>query len=99
MSPKKLFEKWIRRLGPLAIAGLAGATACDEQDPSAVDDDKQVDKSSGGKADEWTAADAPTIFTPDLNLKLAELPLDGEAASIPWAASYWPVYEDSIAHK
>ncbi|MCC6623308.1 MAG: pre-peptidase C-terminal domain-containing protein [Deltaproteobacteria bacterium] len=96
-------SKWIRRLGPLALAGLA--VACDDQmtddpgvDPTKVDSEKPVGKAAG-KADQWGPSDNPTIFTPDLDLSVAALPLEGEAANIPWASSYWPVHEDTIAHR
>jgi hypothetical protein len=48
------------------------------------------------KADQWTAQDAPNLFSADLEYRLDELPRDGEAAVIPWAGNYWPVYKDSI---
>jgi len=92
----------MNRLVPLACItfGLAACEAtppADEGNAGPVDIEK-TDKSAG-KADQWGPADAPTIFTPDLKMSLADLPMDGEAANIPWAASYWPVYEDTINHK
>lgn len=94
-----------RILLPFACIAL-GAAACDTtspvEDPSGnagpVDVEKPSDKQVG-KADQWGPADNPTIFTPDLKLTVADLPLDGEAANIPWAASYWPLYEDAINHR
>lgn len=50
----------------------------------------------GGKADEWGPSDDPRLFSETLEYRLEELPREGEAESIPWAGSYWPVYEDSI---
>jgi hypothetical protein len=47
----------------------------------------------------WTSNDAPSIFAGDLVTKLSDLPQKGEAAQIPWAGNYWPVYEDSINHR
>jgi len=103
MLRRLTLSKWIRRLGPLALAGLT--VACDDQttsepgvDPTAVDSEKPVEKAAG-KADQWGPSDNPTIFTADLDLTAASLPLEGEAANIPWAASYWPVYEDTIVHR
>src|SRR5688572_224792 len=95
----------MNRLLPIACIAL-GVAACDATPPvddapgsaGPVDVEKPSDKQAG-KADQWGAADAPTIFTPDLNLAVAALPLQGEAVNIPWAASYWPVYEDVINHK
>lgn len=109
---KNLLAEWIRRLGPLTIAGLgiAGAPACDEQAPADDHGPVAVDVEKGdklsGKADQWGPSDNPHLFAacpasnPEcLNTKIAELPQQGEAANIPWASSYWPVYEDSIAYK
>ncbi|MFO0749724.1 MAG: pre-peptidase C-terminal domain-containing protein [Myxococcota bacterium] len=87
-------------VAPFALAGALSVMAlgaCDES--KGAPDEKVVDKATEGKADQWSAADNPAIFTPDLKLTLADLPLEGEAANIPWAASYWPVYEDSIAYR
>lgn len=47
----------------------------------------------------WSTSDDPSIFGPNLKYKVAELPQTGEAQNVPWAASYWPYYEDSINHK
>jgi hypothetical protein len=67
----------------------------------ALDRDMEGEGESDGveQAEKWGAADDPAIFTPDAKRKLADLPDQGEAAQIPWAGSYWPVYEDSINHK
>ena len=48
---------------------------------------------------QWTDRDDPNLFADDLEYRLAELPQAGEAENVPWAASYWPVYEDSINTK
>ncbi|HUQ06275.1 MAG TPA: pre-peptidase C-terminal domain-containing protein [Kofleriaceae bacterium] len=83
----------------LTIAYLVtGAAAClDESDlkPGQTD----IKQDPDGKDDAWGPSDAPSIFSSDLNYKIAELPLTGEASSIPWASSYWPVYQDSINYK
>ena len=47
-------------------------------------------------AEGWSSADSPTLFSDELEYKLAILPEEGEATRIPWAGSYWPVYQDSI---
>lgn len=92
----------MNRLIPIAFITF-GFAACDATPP--VDDgsagpvDVEKTDKGAGKADQWGPADAPTIFTADLKLLVADLPLDGEAANIPWAASYWPVWEDVINHK
>jgi hypothetical protein len=52
-----------------------------------------------GKAEGWGSADDPGLFSNDLNYALADMPLEAEATNVPWAGSYWPVYEDSINKK
>ena len=47
----------------------------------------------------WSSRDAPTLFSDELEFNVDALPMTGEANRIPWAASYWPVYEDSINHR
>lgn len=47
----------------------------------------------------WSSADAPSIFDANLEYRLDSLPLTGQATNIPWASSYWPVYEDSINYR
>ncbi len=59
--------------------------------------DKSLTK--GGKTDEWGPSDDPRLFSSTLEYRLDQLPMEGEANNIPWAASYWPVYEDSINHR
>lgn len=86
----------MNRLLSIACLGLTIA-ACDSGSPEPIDVDKG-DKGAG-KADQWGAADNPTIFTPDLKLLVTDLPLQGEAINIPWAASYWPIYEDAVNHR
>jgi hypothetical protein len=77
---------------------VTGAAAClDEADVKPGQTDIKQDPD--GKDDAWGPSDAPSIFSASLNYKIAELPLVGEASSIPWAGSYWPVYEDSINYK
>ena len=57
---------------------------------------------TGGQAREkeaWSGQDAPTLFTSNLEYRLESLPMQGEAANVPWAGSYWPTYEDNINYK
>jgi hypothetical protein len=44
----------------------------------------------------WGPSDVPSIFNAKLEYRVASLPMSGAAQSIPWASSYWPVYQDSI---
>jgi len=99
MSQRHLrLTRWVRHLAPLALLGFVGATACDEGEVGPVEVvDKEGPKS--GKSDQWSAADNPSIFTPDLKLAVKDLPLEGAALNTPWASSYWPVYQNSIAYR
>jgi hypothetical protein len=47
-------------------------------------------------AEGWSDRDDPTLFSDELEFDVDALPIDGEATIIPWAGSYWPVYQDSI---
>src|SRR5262245_38898261 len=47
----------------------------------------------------WGASDDPKLFNANLDYSAATLPRQGQATNIPWASSYWPVYEDSINYK
>src|SRR5262249_29957054 len=72
--------------------------------PAHFDPNKPAANNIKGKADgkfeAWGASDAPTLFSATgLKMKVSELPDQGEVTNIPWAASYWPVYEDSINYK
>jgi hypothetical protein len=81
----------------LGLCLVGGAAGC-------VDDDGKLDESDvkggpEGKAEAWGSSDNPALFSTTLEYRLAELPRNGEATNIPWAGSYWPVYEDSINRK
>jgi hypothetical protein len=91
----------MRTLIPVALVHfllLAGACS------SAVDGQPEVENTlpekgtelSNGKADQWSDRDAPSLFSDELEYKLNDLPLEGAAVNTPWAATYWPVYKDSI---
>lgn len=47
----------------------------------------------------WQAQDNPSLFGANLELRLDALPMEGQAANIPWAGSYWPTYEDNINYR
>ncbi len=53
-------------------------------------------KENATKADHWNSANNPDRFRAELNYTLAELPTEGKSEHIPWPATYWPTYEDSI---
>ncbi len=82
----------------LAAAAALSLVAC----TNAMDDVNGVNanaKPNAQKPEVWSAQDAPSLFSSSLNYKFAELPAAGEAARIPWAGSYWPVYQDGLNHK
>src|SRR5262245_41258865 len=47
----------------------------------------------------WSSADNPSLFAASLEFKLDALPLTGQAATTPWAGSYWPTYQDNINYR
>ncbi len=81
--------------------GLVGACATDgDGDNGEIKpDDSDVKGGPDGKAEGWGAADTPALFNSNLEYRLTELPKTGAATNIPWAGSYWPVYQDSINTK
>jgi len=72
--------------------GLLGCVDEDDGKPDVSDVKGGVD----GKAEAWGSADSPLLFNPDLELIAANLPATGAARNTPWAASYWPIYQDNI---
>jgi hypothetical protein len=80
----------VARTGAMGILLLAGCALETEA--------TEVEQELGSQQQEmaWTSNDAPSIFASDLVYKLSDLPKKGEAANIPWAGNYWPVYQDSI---
>jgi len=81
-------------LGTCLVGGAAG---CVEDDGKLAESD--VKGGPEGKAEAWGSQDSPALFSASLEYRVAELPRNGEATNIPWASSYWPVYEDSINYK
>jgi hypothetical protein len=86
----------------VALTGLSFAfTGCGgsgvDGTPAPLDEFAQ--KGQNGKTDEWGPSDDPRLFSDTLEYSLDRLPKEGEAANIPWAGSYWPVYEDAINHR
>ena len=50
-------------------------------------------------AEGWSTRDDPSLFSDELEFRVDALPQEGEATEIPWAGSYWPVWQDSINHQ
>lgn len=78
--------------------GLVGACATDDGGDDKPDQ-SDVKGGADGKAEAWGSSDNPALFNNNLEYRAAELPRQGQATNIPWAGSYWPVYEDSINKK
>ncbi|HUH01324.1 MAG TPA: hypothetical protein VML75_04970, partial [Kofleriaceae bacterium] len=78
--------------------GLAPACMIDEDLEKPTTDDTKTDDSDS-KAEAWNNANSPSGFAANLEHKLAALPADGVASNRPWAANYWPTYQDSINHR
>ena len=87
----------------LLLGLLSNAIGCSSDTADVLTPaDMQPTQNKGGdaaKADQWTAQDAPNLFSHDLEYHLDALPKQGEAVTIPWAGNYWPVYKDSINHR
>ena len=87
--------------------------ACSGWDSSFVDPSISLDEESdrtapdlggdeGDRAEmkaEWGPRDDPSLFDDDLEYRVSELPQNATLDVAPWAASYWPVYEDSINYR
>ena len=94
-------------IGLVWAVGLGGLVGCVDgpvDSGNLVDEDKpSVDQTKpetiDAKQEAWGSADAPGIFGGTLEYNFAKLPTAGEAANIPWAGNYWPVYQDSINDK
>jgi hypothetical protein len=92
MTTKQMMAGFAMGIGLVASAGCV--TEGDNKP-----DQSDVKGGPEGKAEAWGSADNPALFSNSLEYRLAELPRNGEARNIPWAGSYWPVYEDSINKK
>lgn len=58
------------------------------------------EQASGAKQGEaWDSSNNPSMFASDLQYTYSALPLEGQAQTIPWAGSYWPVASDSINYR
>ena len=70
--------------------------ACVDEQEDPKPDVSDVKGGADGKAEAWGSQDSPLLFNPNLELVAANLPMNGAARNIPWAASYWPIYQDNI---
>src|SRR5688500_13381635 len=96
LAPRFLLS--LRSIVPVAALSLTAACIHEVDGPDGLNAQSK-EGSTKTEAEQWSNSDAPTLFSADLNFKLAELPQAGAAQNIPWASSYWPTYEDSINHK
>jgi hypothetical protein len=76
------------------VVACAPAEQAGKSGPSLTE--TQPGSSKDGKADRWSTADDPSLFSHDLEYRLDALPQEGEATNVPWTGTYWPVYKDSI---
>lgn len=92
-----------KRIGALlVVAGLVGCAAQDAapDDPGKPKVSQVKDENApGGKAEGWGTQDNPAGFAAGLVYDISQLPRSGEAQNVPWASSYWPVYQDSVNHR
>src|SRR5687767_3851926 len=87
----------MKMFAAIALGTCLGAAGCAEDDGKLEESD--VKGGPEGKAEAWGSQDSPALFSSSLEYRVAELPRTGQATNIPWASSYWPVYEDSINFK
>ena len=78
--------KKLTTISMMVVASMLAGTGCDTW---GMEDDKSA-------REQWGSNDDPSRFDDDLEYKLTELPMEGEAEPIPWTGSYWPTAEDSI---
>ena len=82
----------------LSIISITIACGNDDKNPA---DEFAVDPETRDRYAEvekvvWSEQDKPSILGDDFEYEFEKLPTEGEAATIPWAGSYWPTYEDNI---
>ncbi len=96
--------KYIRISSLLIVTALALGACGTEAEPTeelptidnATPDGEE--KREAGKADAWNWRNDPARFRAEMTYELAKLPESAKAPT-PWAANYWPTYEDSINHR
>lgn len=54
---------------------------------------------SARQSERWSSDGDPGLLAHDLARIAGALPASGEAATSPWAGSYWPSWKDSINHR
>ena len=84
--------------GALALAGCGSSDSAEvECYPGDVDCNPLV--GSGEKGDNWNSDNDPAGIMRNLNYRVADLPMQGEAENLPWAASYWPTVAGSTNYR
>ena len=81
------------------LAALVMWAGCGESTETGAVEAGPMDTSALAKGDAWDKANNPAKMNKDLQYRLSELPLEGEADAIPWPGSYWPTLNDSINHR
>ncbi len=96
----KQATKFIAVSAVIVLGASCTTTTVDNSVAVAPETDQIRDEQpTNEKADQWGPQDDPTIFDATLEFRIDELPTEGEVANIPWASSYWPVYQDSINYR
>ena len=84
-------------IGSLLLGGCGADTAAPGQEMTESKDGDRVKGES--KSEAWGSSDNPNGFASNLEYRIANLPLSGQATKIPWAATYWPTFEDNINYR
>lgn len=85
--------------GFLTLAACADATVAPTPDSTTATTNDGVTKVIDGKSDAWNWRNNPTHFRTEFDYAYDNLPSEGAADRVAWAASYWPYYEGGINHR
>lgn len=94
-------NNWMKKGTLLSLAACLGLVACGEETNTddAPSTEDGVVKQFEGKGDRWDWRNDPSRFRTELVYNFDELPAEGAAENVAWAASYWPYYEDGINYR
>jgi hypothetical protein len=93
-------NNWMIKGTALSLAACLGLAACGEDtNDTASSTQDGVVKQFDGKGDRWDWRNDPRRFRTELDYNFENLPGEGAAENVAWAASYWPYYEDGINYR